>query len=122
MHACYLSIHRNNYADYVTFNPSVDGVTKALLKITESKFESKISSPLMDTILQQSPTTASHDDHMISDDIIEGVIEVSMIIKMMSLYVTINSIYSQWTLKSSPGVMITWYAIYILYLIWLLSS
>lgn len=70
----------------------------------------------MDTILQQSPTTVSHDDHMISDDIIEGVIEVSMIIKMMSLYVTINSIYS---LKSSPGVMITWYAIY---LIWLLSS
>ena len=57
----------------------VDGVTKALLKITESKFESQISSPLMDTILQPSPTR-SRDDHMISDDIIESVIEVSMII------------------------------------------
>lgn len=33
----------------------------------------------MDTILQPSPTR-SRDDHMIGDDIIESVIEVSMII------------------------------------------
>ena len=63
---------------YVLQSPSVDGVTKALLKITESKFESQVSSPLMDSILQQSPTRA-REDHVISDDIIEGVIEVRMI-------------------------------------------
>lgn len=57
----------------------VDGVTKALLKITESKFESQISSPLMDTLRQQSPSK-SHGDHMISEEIIESIIEVSMII------------------------------------------
>lgn len=56
----------------------VDGVTKALLKITESKFESQISSPLMDTILQQQSPTRSRGDHMISDDIIETIIEVSI--------------------------------------------
>ena len=63
---------------YVLQSPSVDGVTKALLKITESKFESQVSSPLMDSILQQSPTRA-REDHVISDDIIEGVVEVRMI-------------------------------------------
>lgn len=43
----------------------------------------------MDTILQPSPTK-SREDHMISDDIIENVIEVRMIVvKVMSLQVTL---------------------------------
>ena len=85
----------------------VDGVTKALLKITESKFESQISSPLMDTILQPSPTR-SRDDHMIGDDIIEIIIEVGTIIIIYNNGITVNSICSQWNSMSSPVVMI-WY-------------
>ncbi|XP_065886522.1 rab3 GTPase-activating protein catalytic subunit-like isoform X3 [Dysidea avara] len=50
----------------------VDGVTKALLRITESQFESQFSTPLMDTIRHQS---RSHDPHAISDDNIDNIIE-----------------------------------------------
>jgi len=55
----------------------VDGVTKALLRITESQFESQFSTPLIDTIRNQS---RSHDLHVISDDIIDNIIEVSNVV------------------------------------------
>jgi len=55
----------------------VDGVTKALLRITESQFESQFSTPLIDTIRNQS---RSHDPHVISDDIIDNIIEVSFVV------------------------------------------
>ena len=95
-------------------DPSVDGVTKALLKITESKFESQISSPLMDTIRQRS-SSRSREDHMINDDIIENIVEVSMITNnntIIIICVTIDSICSQRSVKSNPRVMIIWYIPY----------
>ena len=55
----------------------VDGVTKALLRITESQFESQFSTPLIDSIRNQS---RSHDLHVISDDIIDNIIEVSNVV------------------------------------------